>query len=213
MTTDSIPMGEAISQGWIKFKENAPLLVAAQLVAILVPSFVEYMGNAMDRGAVLEVIVNLAAFLASCTLELGLIKMALRILDGQPVEFANLFDSFNLVGWYGLARFLMMVAVGIGLFLLVVPGIVIALRLWFIGYSTIDERPMGLDCLQRSVEVTRGFTLDLFLFALLLIAINALGALCFGVGLLVSLPVSVLASATVFRHLAARRPPAGSTAS
>jgi len=205
MNTESIPMGEAVSWGWIRFKENAPLLVGVQFVALVVPTFVQHFGTAMARGAFMELVINIAAFVVTATLELGLIKIALRIIDGQPVEFAHLFDIFDRVAWFALARFIMMVAVGLGLFLLVVPGVVIALRLWFIGYATIDEHPPGLDTLQRSVEVTRGFTFDLFLFALLLIAINFLGALCFGVGLLVSLPVSLLATAYVYRHLAARR--------
>jgi uncharacterized membrane protein len=203
MTTESIPMGEAFGWGWNKFKENAPLLVAVQFVAIVVPTFVQHFGMSMARNAFMELIINVVVFVVSATAELGLIKIALRILDGRPVEFANLFDSFDRVGWFAVARFIMMVGVGIGLVLLIVPGIVIALRLWFIGYVTIDERPVGLDSLQRSIDVTRGFTVDLFLFMLMLVGINMVGFICLGVGILASLPVSVLATAYVFRHLTA----------
>jgi uncharacterized membrane protein len=203
MTTESIPMGEAVNWGWNKFKENAVFLVVVQIVALMLPAFVEHFGKAMARNSFMESIIGLVVFIVTTTLELGLVKIALRILDGKPVEFANLFDSFDLVPWYAVVRFLMIVACLIGLFLLIVPGIMLLLRLWFIAYVTYDERPKGVDALQRSIDITRGFTFDLFLFLLLLIGVNILGALCLGVGLFVSLPVSVLATAYVFRHLKA----------
>ena len=55
-----------------------------------------------------------------------------------------------------------------------------------------------------SSKVTKGAKWDLFVFSLLLVAINIGGALCFLVGLLITVPMSAVSWAFVYRKLVAR---------
>jgi uncharacterized membrane protein len=157
-----------------------------------------------------------ASTITALVLQLGMIHLALRIHDGKPVEFAHLIDQIDRVGWFLLATWLMAIAVVLGLLLLILPGIIIAIRLMFVGQVIIDDRVNTLDAFQRSWDITRGFGFDLFLFALLLFGVNIVGFILLGVGLLVTLPVTTLASVHVYRHLQQRhdtlRAPAGPTA-
>jgi uncharacterized membrane protein len=203
MTTDSIPIGESVSWAWDRFKENAPLLVAVSAVGCFLPWFLEFIEERALSGIV-EFWMGIVHFVVVVTINLGIAKITLRIRDGEPVEFANLFDSFNRVPWLMLATFIVMIASFIGMIFLIVPGIIIALRCWFIALVTVNERCNAIDALQHSWDVTRGFTFDLFLFGLLLIGINILGFICLGIGLLVTFPVSALAVAYIFRFLSDR---------
>jgi uncharacterized membrane protein len=197
-------MGEAITWGWERFSENAALLVAAQVVVWVVPGFVEFVGTSVAFNALMESLVGLATLIVSLVLQLGVINLTLRIHDGKPVEFAHLLDQVDRIGWFILATWLMAVAIVLGLLLFIIPGVVIGIRLMFVGQVIVDERVNTLDAFQRSWDITRGFGFDLFLFALLVFAINLLGFILLGVGLLVTLPVTALAAARVFRHLQSR---------
>lgn len=201
MAKNGIPMGDAISFGWNAFKQHAPLLISVFLVAILVPGFIRWMGERVARNGGMLFLIHVIEFVVACAIELGILKIALRIRDGKPVEFANLFDSVDLIAYYVAACVLCSIAVFLGLVLLIVPGIIIAVRLLFVGYWIVDERRGPLDAIQRSWDLTSGLTLDLFLFGILLIAINVLGLVLFLVGVLVTLPVTTLAAADIYRRL------------
>jgi len=203
MTTDSLPIGESVSWAWDRFKENTPLLLAVSAVSCLLPAFLEWIGERAFSGFV-EAWMGIVHFVVVTTISLGVAKITLHIRDGKPVEFANLFDSFNRVPWLMLATFLMMFATFFGVLLLIVPGIIIAIRLCFIAFITADEGCNAIDALKRSWNITRGFGFDLFLFALLLIGVNILGFICLGIGVFVSVPVTWLATAYIFRFLSER---------
>jgi uncharacterized membrane protein len=93
--------------------------------------------------------------------------------------------------------------VGVGFILLVVPGIYLALRLQFYSFYVVDKNAGITDSLKMSWEATKGNTLNIFLFVLILIALNILGAIALLVGLLVTIPVSFIAVALLYRKLSA----------
>jgi uncharacterized membrane protein len=95
----------------------------------------------------------------------------------------------------------MHIAIGIGLIFLIVPGIFILAILFFVPYVVVDEKRGILQSLARNMELTKGIRLQLFLFILVLIVVNVLGVLALGVGLLVTFPVTYLASAYVYRRV------------
>ncbi|MDH5627817.1 MAG: hypothetical protein OEY69_05940, partial [Candidatus Krumholzibacteria bacterium] len=74
-------------------------------------------------------------------------------------------------------------------------------RLWFVGFVVVDEAVGPVEAIQRSWDITRGRTMDLFLLFLLLVGLNLLGIVALGVGLLVTVPVSGLSLAFVYREL------------
>ena len=58
-----------------------------------------------------------------------------------------------------------------------------------------------VSALKRSSAITRGVKWDLFIFGIMFFGLNILGVLCLLVGLFVSIPVSALAVAFVYRKL------------
>lgn len=210
--TSGIPIEKAVRFGWNTFKSNVEFILAVEIAAFCAIAIVNWAAALMETiSGYHEVAVAIADFVLSMIVNLGAIKIALKYRDGEKVEFANLFDSFGILPAFMAAAVLTTLAVGIGLMFLIIPGIVIAVRFCFYGFLVFDEDAGPIEAIQRSVRITEGVGFDLFLFAMLLAGINFLGVLALGLGLFVSIPVSVLATAYVYRDLEQRRVHDGET--
>ena len=197
-----IPIENAVKFGWETFKKNIQFILAVEVAALLAEGAVSLGTEWMERiGGFHEWAMGIAYFVVSMIIQMGAIKIALKYRDGEKVEFANMFDGFAILPAFMAAAVLKALAVGFGLMFLIVPGIVIAIRFWFFGYMVVDEERGPIEAIQRSITITEGVGVDLFLFGLLLIGINFLGLLAFGLGLFVTVPVTILATAYVYRYL------------
>ena len=95
----------------------------------------------------------------------------------------------------GVAFLSAMVIVGIP------AAVILGLFLFPLQYIMVSSDIGPIDGLKRSYHITRPHLFQIFLFMLAIIGINILGLLALIVGLLVSIPVSTLASVHLFRHL------------
>jgi len=201
MPKHGLPLAEAIQFGWRTVRDFPLFLVGTFLVSFGVPCLISWGGDvALDDGAPQFAmwVINLVV---SATLTLGLAKIYLRFRDGHRPIFENLFDGLGQVHKYLAAHIIASVAVGMGILLLVIPGIVILIRLWFTGFIIVETKAGPVDAIQQSWDISRGYTIDLFLLFLLLCGLNLLGLICLGVGVLITMPISGLALAYVYRTL------------
>lgn len=196
-----LPLSEAVHFGWSTLQRSTIFIVGVTLVAWFVPGIIEWAGKNMLDNRLQHVGMSLISSLVSATFALGLAKIYLRFCDGEMPIFENLFDGLARLHIYIAANIVVGIAVCMGLVLLVVPGIIFLLRLWFVGFVVVDEQVGPLEAIQRSWDITRGHTLDLFLLFILLVGLNILGIIAILVGLLITLPMSGLALAFVYRHL------------
>jgi len=196
-----LPLSEAVHFGWSTLKNRVIFIIGVTLVAGFVPSIIEWAGKSLLDNGLQRFGISVISTLVSSTFALGLAKIFLRFRDGETPIFENLFDGLARLHIYIAAMFVVGIAVCMGLVLLVVPGIIFLLRLWFVGFVVVDEAVGPLEAIQRSWDITRGHTLDLFLLFILLVGLNILGIIVFLVGTLVTFPMSGLALAYVYRHL------------
>jgi uncharacterized membrane protein len=202
--TPGLPLAESIQFGWRTVRDYPLFLVGTILVAIGVPWLIEWGGGvALDEGAP-QFAIQVISIAVSATLTLGLAKIYLRFRDGDRPVFENLFDGLAHFHKYLGASIIVFFAVVMGLILLVVPGIVFLIRLWFLGFVIVDTKAGPLEAVQQSWDISRGHTMDLLILFILLVGVNLLGAICLGVGLLVTLPISGLALAHIYRVLRPR---------
>lgn len=202
--TRGLPLGESIRFGWRMIQSSTVFIVGVTLVAFFVPSLIEWAGDTALDSRLQQFGIGLISSAVSATFALGLAKIYLRFRDGEKPIFENLFDGLARLHIYVAAMIIVSIAVVMGLCLLLVPGIIFLLRLWFVGFVVVDEAVGPLEAIQRSWDMTRGYTMDLFLLFLLLVGLNLLGILCLGVGLFVTVPISGLALAFIYRHLRPR---------
>lgn len=134
-------------------------------------------------------------------LSLGFLKIMLLLIDDGYVEVSDLFNNFAPFLPYIVAYLLYMIAVVIGLFLLILPGIFIAIRFQFYPYFILEGTHSAIAALQKSYYQTEDFTFELLLFGIVVIVLNILGALFFGIGIILTYPLTTMATAVIYKHL------------
>lgn len=205
MTTQKFSKSEAIRFGWNTMKSNfwffSGLLIVVGLIAI-VPSYISE--SIKEKAIVLSIIIDILAWALSLVIGMGLIRIALKLCDNEKKEFADLFSCLPLFFKYLFGSILYGLIVLGGLILLIVPGIVWAIKFQFFSYFIVDKGFGPIESLKKSSAITNGAKWDLFFFGLLLIFINLLGALCLFIGLFAAIPTTMVANAFVYRKLLAQ---------
>jgi uncharacterized membrane protein len=219
---------EAISYGWAKFRKNpaellVPVLVIG-LVVIVVSVVVQLLMAATLLGthdctrtvfgtqvqtrcspglfvqllgtAIGSLVIGFVAQLLSA----GLIKGALDSVDGKKVSFGEMFAGWDK-GQVLVAALLVAVGTFIGTFLCYVGAIVFGYLAQYTIYFVVDRKMSAVEALKASFSFTTSHLGDTLVFYLLAIVVVFVGAILCGVGLLVAVPVALLAQAYTFRRL------------
>jgi len=85
-----------------------------------------------------------------------------------------------------------------------VVGTIWAIKFSFFRFSIVDRGVGPIRALKDSSIITRCVKWQLLVFYAALLGVNLLGCLCLGVGLFVTIPITYLAAAHVYRHLQPR---------
>jgi uncharacterized membrane protein len=116
----------------------------------------------------------------------GVMYAYLKAARGEKPEVNDLTkvleNYFNVL----LANIITGFIIIVGLFLLIVPGIIFACKLAFVPYLVIDKKMDAAAAIQESWRLTNGYALTVFVMALLAIPIAIAGLLLFGVGIILS---------------------------
>jgi uncharacterized membrane protein len=197
----SIMVASTIKAAWEIFLKRPFFLVGAVLLVLILSSIVSALPG--DNGAMVLV---LAALVVNVLVELGLIAFILKAHDDvAKVKLADLWYPKAFLPYLAV-KIMTTIAVLIGLVFLIVPGIVLALMFIFATYLVVDTGKGPIEALKESSRITKGHKWGLFVLMLALIGINILGLLALGVGLLISVPVSLLAIAHTYRLLSKASP-------
>jgi uncharacterized membrane protein len=188
-------IGEAVSYGWNTVKANLGLFVALALVYFILTGAPT--GAARHGTGIAGPVSGLLGML----MMMGIVRIVLKFVDGGKAQFSELWANFDMfLNYLGASILYGLIVVG-GLCLLIVPGIIWALRFGYFGYFIIDKKCGVMESLRQSTALTTGVKMDLFVLGLAIIGINLLGAIALGVGLLVTVPLSWLAFGYVYRKL------------
>jgi uncharacterized membrane protein len=187
---------EALSYGWKKLQENVGPLLTAALAILAVNVIFWLLGSGFLGG-----LFKLIGWFVSILISMGVIRIALKIVDGKPVETADLFQRADQALPYFIASVIVGIMVGIGFIFLIIPGIYLAITFGFFGYNIVDKEHGIVESIEQSAAITRAQKGDLFVFGVALLLFNLAGAIALGIGLLITVPVSMLALAYVYRKL------------
>jgi len=188
--------------GWDTTKSNIGLFIGLLIVVGLIQYVPDIVATILEADApVLSIIIRIASVILSMIIGMGVIKICLRFCDGEKGEFSDIFSCYPLFFKYLVGSILYGLIVVVGLILLIIPGIIWAIKFQFFDYLIVDQGFGPIDALEKSSEITRGVKLDLLSFGILIGIINLLGLLCLVVGLFVTIPMTWVATAFVYREL------------
>lgn len=207
---------EAFKQGWTLTKKNLGFLIGVFIVVVLVNLVFSAGLNLLQKnlggeGAspvfyVLYLIVYILSIVVSSVLTLGVTKITLTLADQKQAVFNDLFSCIKFFWTYIGASILYGLIVTGGLFLVIIPGIRWAVKYQFFTFFIIDRNAGVVESLKLSGAVTRGHKWPLFFLIILLMLLNLLGLLVLFVGLLVTVPLTMMVSVVAYRMLCQKVP-------
>lgn len=188
---------QILKQAWNIFLENPWLFLGLELLALFVLSLASNL--------------PFVGWVFSGIFMLGIFKLGDRIINNQPIEYYDLF-------WYTrdfstlMAAIILVTAYQFFLVLAIIAFILPGM--WFIVAAiyypfifTFDEnKQSGIEAIKSSLALVKGRWSDQFMFLLFLSGINLIGAAIFGIGLLVSLPISFISLYLMFKQLYFKEP-------
>lgn len=196
MTHKQFTYKELLRFGWNTFKQRAWFLVALTFLYFLVTFIV----------ADISVIRDIVSMLMS----IAFTAVTLKLVDGHSSRYSDLlapFKTYKVTLHYFLASILYMLIVLVGLILLILPGVYLLVRLQFFAYLLVEHENMGvIESLKKSMEMTKGKFWSLFGFGIVFVLVNLLGLIALGIGLFVTIPVTCIAYAMMYRKLSTEAP-------
>lgn len=219
------PVGEAMSYGWGKFTTNGGVFVAAALIWVVVAAVAVSLVGLVFGGlaGVTDpdgdgsglagvgfsfgwIVVNAVFWLAAYLVQAAFVRVSLHLTYGRPARLGDFFSFersgpvvltalllagvnlvVSLVSWFPL----------VGWLLPAVVNFLLLFTLWFV----IDKDLSPVDALRSSVQLVTANLGTTILFYLLGFLILAAGAALCGVGLLIALPVVLVATSYLYRRL------------
>jgi len=200
---------EAISFGWNIMQKNFWFFAGILAFIILVQCLHGVLNYFIEKSDSLSItllgsIIAIGFWILEVTLSLGLIRVSLDLADGLKGKFTTLFSCTSFFIKYLIAQILYNLIVLGGLILLVIPGIIWAIKFQFFAYLIVDKRLGPIQALKKSSQITKGSKWDLFLLGILFFFINLLGVLLLFVGLFFTVPIVIMASVFVYRKLSSQ---------
>ena len=198
--SNSFSISEAVSFGWQTTKKNLGFLIGVALVAYVAPQIVVGLLSG-EEGSSSYALWSIISWIYSMIVSIGMIVISLKLVRGQKPEFADLFNNTSVLLNYLIGMFLYGLMVLAGFIALVIPGIYLALKFQFVSYFIIDKKMGAIEALKASGQATQGKLSHLLLTYFAFVGITLLGLLALVVGVLVALPVVMLAYAYIFNKL------------
>jgi hypothetical protein len=111
----------------------------------------------------------------------------LKAVRREKIEIKDMFAVFERNYWNAvIASLVTTIIIVIGIFMLIVPGIIFACRLAFVPYLVIDQKMEAMEALKASWAMTKGHGWTVFFMGLLAFFIIIAGLIVLIFGVLIS---------------------------
>lgn len=206
------PIDQLMVMAWSLFRGRMGLCVGVFLISLIVRLALiapEYYGNqilqeqqlapALQAQILLVMVIRLLVFV---WMDIGIHQILLNIVRGKPAGLSDLFRGGPCFWRALMGGVVFELAVGVGLILGVLPGVLFALVFWPYLYVLIDFNPPGLSCFPIAAAFTQGNKLAVLGLLAVSLVICVFGFLALGVGALIALPYVHLLFALAYESLA-----------
>lgn len=198
----SFPRNDALRFGWEVARQNIRFFAVVLIIMAAVSYFFSLIDNSFPSDQVVpRFIVNILNWIVSSITGIGLIRIGLNFVDKKESQYIDLFSHYDRTVNYMAGSILYGLAIAIGLILLIIPGIYFGIRFQFFSYFIVEKNVGPVQALRMSWNLTKDLTWKLFVYGLIVMGINILGALALLLGLFLTIPTTQVATAYLFRHL------------
>lgn len=192
---------EALRTGWNVVKNNLWFAVSTSFIYFIFsinPRSKDGWSIALMLGLI--GLVFLLLYIRTIV-HMGYLKTYLKLLDGVRPRVREIFAHIHPFWRYVWSVVLFALRVFLGFLLLIVPGIIWAIKFQFMPILTLDKGLGAVDAMRESARMTEGQKWHLFKLGIVIFLLNILGFLCLGVGALITMPLTTLMHLYVYRQL------------
>lgn len=183
----------ALREGWELTKVNIGFLISYQIILFIA---VWLFFGPIPEWKLLP--MHIIGFLVITLGKMGFINSSLLLTKGLKPGFDQCYRNWRLLLPWIAASFLYTMLFIAGFALLIVPGLYVMSIFGFFPFFILDKGSGPIEALHQSADATKGMRNHILLFILACIGLNLLGFLFFGVGILITGPVTLIAMASVY---------------
>lgn len=190
---------QAIKESWEIFKNKPVFFMTLSFIFVIINTLAD---TVMKDNIVFAVSSTIFIFVFSYIwLSISLYAVDGKVDELELSKIKNHFPTLRNLGYIILIAIITIVAIACGLILLIIPGIYAMIKLSFGNLSYVDRKGSAMDSVKYSWHITKGYfwTVLLTIFVVTLLAV--LGMLAFGIGVLITYPLSLLLMTKLYRYL------------
>jgi uncharacterized membrane protein len=199
-----VKIGDYFSRGWEIFKAKAPLFILFTLFLFLlnvVTSILPFPIGGRTEDGMSNGFLNIALSIVTPALTAGYYFVAFQLARGRSAVFNDFFQGFNKFLPIFLTALVAGLLTAVGFIFLLIPGIYLAVAYLFAQPLVIDKSADFWNAMETSRKLITKKWFSFFGLLLLLFLLNFAGALVLGVGLLVTIPLSVCVIAAAYEDI------------
>jgi len=202
---------EALAFGWEEVGRRFGFFVVVSFIFVFAPLLITLpidITAALTEGLsdhLLTVFSNLTYFILYAFFTAGFLTILLKTLREERPSFRDFLGKWKYVPLLIGGYILYFLAILAGLILFIVPGLILAVRLYFFDLLIIDKGMGPVEALKESYAMTKGYGWKIFLLVSVVAPILfVLGVIALLVGMLVAIPIFYLASVFFYGKLSNR---------
>jgi len=195
---------EAVKTGWNLTKKHLGFAIVVYAVYLGITIGLSALQITVERfmgKGLFYFNTTVIEYLAAVLLMMGTYKIFLDLYDGKKAELSTLFTTYEKYFDFLVCYILVLLIVLAGLILLIVPGIIWAIKYQFALYLVIDRKMKPIEAIKMSGKMTQGHKVNLFLFWWVLFGVCMLGFICCCVGIIPAVIVMIFAMIHIYRKL------------
>lgn len=204
----ALDIGAVFSEAWQK-TQGFKLKALGAFVVLYLVLFLATLGLTLILGVesqaelnpVVGLLIQLVVALIIYPMSAGILMMGIHQVSGKPVSIGMMFSYYEQTLRLFLLYLVMTVMIGIGLVLLILPGIYLAVA-YAMALPLLIEKQMGVwDALETSRKALSKRWFTVFALFILLGILVAVSALPLGIGLIWTIPLSVTVLGVVYKTI------------
>jgi len=196
---------QVLKDAWTKVKPNFWVITNAILLTALVffatNLFSQY---AEFKGPIMVFLAFSLNLFGESFMMFAVMKFLLNMYYDKEATILGMFTDTKGFYKFFMIYTVMNLATIAGMILIVLPAIYIILTYSFATYIFLDQNLGINESFAESALITKGHKMELFKFWFWLLILNILGGAIFLVGLVVTLPITILAIIEVYKMLSTR---------
>ena len=193
----NISIKDVLKKGWLNTKSNLLFLASATFVYLVLSIILDKASKGPN-----SFFIFIASTIISMLFSIGMYRIGLKIEEGKEPEieyFKATPQVFLSMLWSGIITGVLVL---LGLILLIIPGIIVAVRLSMTSYVLLDKNLGGWQAVKESLRMTKGYGLKLFLVGISFIVIAIVSIIPLGLGLFVSIPFIYITGTVIYKIIA-----------